>query len=78
VSESTKQESQSQVPGELGRVIKSVTIWQNGLTMVFDQFGEQMPEYQGEAEEMIPLIRSVYRGVIHKGIWDVSVTPMLD
>lgn len=60
------------------RHIEKVIIWQNGLVMVFDQFGEQMPEYQGEEETVIPKIRAVYSGVIHKGIWRKSIEPMLD
>jgi hypothetical protein len=34
------------------RRIKRVIVWQNGLTMVFDQYGEQMPEYQGRLDEI--------------------------
>ncbi len=60
------------------RYITHVIIWQNGMVMVFDQYGEQMPEYQGRQEEMIPKIRAVYSGVIEKGVWGKSITPMLD
>lgn len=58
--------------------ICKVIIWSNGLVMVFDQFGEQMPEYQGKEEEKIPEIRKVYAGIIDKGVWNQSITPMLD
>lgn len=36
------------VLGEIRKVYK----WQNGMVMVFDQFGEQMPDYQGRYEEV--------------------------
>jgi hypothetical protein len=32
--------------------ITNVYHWANGMTMVFDQFGQQMPEYQGPTEEV--------------------------
>ncbi len=32
--------------------IKNVYAWQNGQTMVFDQHGSQMPQYQGRKEEV--------------------------
>ena len=39
------------------RKITKVYNWANGMTMVFDQFGEQMPEFQGPTEEVMPKIR---------------------
>lgn len=61
------------------RVITNVYIWQNGLVMCFDQYGKQMPEYQGLEEEVIPKIRQVYTGIIHKGNWSAgTIVPMLD
>lgn len=32
------------------------------MVMVFDQFGEQMPEYQGPIEEVEEKIKAVYDG----------------
>lgn len=32
--------------------ITTVIEWQNGMVMVFDQHGQQMPEYQGRAAEV--------------------------
>ncbi len=32
--------------------IRKVVKWQNGIVMVFDQFGQQMPGYQGRYEEV--------------------------
>jgi hypothetical protein len=46
------------------RKITDVYIWQNGMVMTFDQFGEQMPEYQGRREEVLDKIRAVYDGPI--------------
>jgi len=34
------------------RRIKNAYLWQNGMVMTFDQFGEQMPEYQGTQDEV--------------------------
>ncbi|MBA7666901.1 hypothetical protein ES703_74984 [subsurface metagenome] len=34
------------------QIIKSVIKIQNGMTMVFDKKGEQIPEYQGEYHEV--------------------------
>lgn len=36
--------------------IKTVIAFPNGMVAVCDQFGEQMPEYQGERNEMLPKI----------------------
>ncbi len=33
-------------------MIKSVYKWQDGMVMVFDKKGEQIPEYQGEYQEV--------------------------
>lgn len=32
--------------------ITHVVRWENGMVMVFDQHGQQMPDYQGPWEEM--------------------------
>jgi len=37
--------------------ITTVYSFPNGQTMVFDQFGKQMPEFQGRTEEVMPKIR---------------------
>ena len=33
-------------------MIKSVYKWQDGMVMVFDKKGEQIPEYQGQYENV--------------------------
>jgi hypothetical protein len=38
--------------------IKNVYSFSNGMTMVFDQYGQQMPEFQGRTEDMMPKIRA--------------------
>lgn len=38
--------------------ITSVYHWANGMTMVFDQYGKQMPEFQGYTVEMLPKLRA--------------------
>ncbi len=40
-----------------GRRISAVYHWENGMTMVFDQFGQQMPEFQGRTEDVAPKLR---------------------
>lgn len=46
------------------RRIKTVFVFPNGQVAVCDQFGEQMPEYQGTAEEKVPLTQAVFSGKI--------------
>lgn len=33
-------------------MITNVYIWDNGMVMVFDQVGQQMPDYQGHVDEV--------------------------
>lgn len=39
--------------------ISKVCAFPNGMVMVFDLSGEQLPEYQGLAEEVEPLLEAV-------------------
>jgi hypothetical protein len=39
-------------PSNGGNVIAKVIVWQNGMVMVFDEVGRQMPDYQGPKEEV--------------------------
>lgn len=51
-------------------VIHSVYSFPNGMTMVFDQYGKQMPEFQGATEEVVPKIRATgYGGGIQECWW---------
>ncbi len=59
------------------RHITHVYLWQNGLCMVFDQFGEQMPEYQGRYENVADKINAVYRGVWYSGNWGAKTYGVL-
>lgn len=38
--------------------ITSVYSFANGQTVVFDQYGQQMPEFQGKTEVVVPKIRA--------------------
>lgn len=49
------------------KVITNVYTFPNGQCMVFDQHGQQMPEYQGRTEDMMEKIHSVYNGPIMYG-----------
>lgn len=41
----------------------------NGMLMVFDCYGHQVPEFQGRADEMIPRLRAAgFSGNIEMGI----------
>jgi len=51
-------------------IITSVYSFGNGQTMVFDQFGKQMPDYQGATEEVVPKIKEAgYVGEITACEW---------
>lgn len=42
----------------------------NGMVMVFDQHGQQMPDFQGPLEEMLSKIRAAgFEGEIEKRVW---------
>lgn len=49
--------------------IKSVTVFQNGMAMVFDQSGQQMPEYQGLWSEVRDKVTAAYDGEIVGAVW---------
>ena len=50
--------------------ITHVYAFTNGQTMVFDQFGKQMPEFQGQSAEVEPKIRAAgFSGDIAHGTW---------
>ena len=40
----------------MNKEIKNVVRWMNGMVMVFDIEGEQIPEYQGRWDEMKDII----------------------
>ncbi|MBJ6986047.1 hypothetical protein [Devosia sp. MC521] len=42
----------------LTREIAEVYHFTNGMTLVFDQHGEQMPEFQGRTTEVLPMLRA--------------------
>ena len=51
-------------------IITSVYSFGNGQTMVFDQFGKQMPDFQGATEEVVPKIKEAgYVGEITACKW---------
>lgn len=37
-------------------MIASVTVWENGMVLVFDEEGQQMPEYQGNENDVMERI----------------------
>jgi hypothetical protein len=38
------------------RVLTRVMCWENGMVMAFDQFGQQMPEFQGRKADVMDKI----------------------
>lgn len=55
------------------KIITNVYAFTNGMTMVFDQNGEQMPAFQGWTEEMVPKIREAgFTGEIQHTHWDAE------
>lgn len=51
-----------------GRLIKRAIGFPNGMMMVFDWNGQQMPEFQGRTVEMIPKIRAAgFKGDFDSG-----------
>lgn len=53
--------------------VKTVILWTNGTVAVFDDKGEQMPEYQGVFEMKAPLINAVFRGAWEYGNWNAGI-----
>jgi hypothetical protein len=50
-----------------------VYVFGNGMCMVFDQYGQQMPELQGTAIESAEKLRIAgYHGPIHAAEWRQS------
>ncbi len=48
--------------------ITHVYLFENGMCMVFDQYDQQMPEFQGRSEEFIPKIKAAgFAGEIPHG-----------
>lgn len=50
--------------------ITNCYVFGNGMVMTFDQYGQQMPDFQGPQEEVRDKIRAVYSGPIVGMIWD--------
>jgi hypothetical protein len=50
--------------------MSGVILWSNGQVMVFDDQGQQMPEFQREFEEAAPLINAVFNGTWEYGDWN--------
>lgn len=45
-------------------------LWQNGMLMVFDERGQQVSDYQGMGDEMIPKLEKDFPEVIiEAGVW---------
>lgn len=62
--------SQKELPQRAASLhIDMVILWTNRLCMVFDDQGEQMPEYQGIFERVAPRINAVFAGAWTYGDW---------
>jgi hypothetical protein len=61
-----------------GMKIKKAIQFTNGMLMVFDDNGQQVPEYQGIATEMIPKLKKDHPCVsIENMDWNRDVRPGL-
>ena len=49
--------------------VTSVYVFGNGMMMVFDENGVQMPKYQGPVEKCIDALRKVYDGPVIAAQW---------
>jgi hypothetical protein len=50
--------------------ITNVYSFANGMCIVFDQFGQQMPDFQGPTAKCLPKIRAAgFTGFISHGTW---------
>ena len=63
--------------------ITNVYCFTNGMTMTFDEYGQQMPEFQGWTDDVLPVIKaSGYVGPIHANVqWkprDDRYTKLID
>ena len=47
----------------MGKPVKAIK-WANGMLMVFDDKGKQVPDYQGEAKEMLPKLLKNHPNVV--------------
>ena len=59
--------------------IKRLYLWSNGMVMAFDDNGEQIPEFQGKAKDVLGLALDALsdRSVCYMGQWSersISVT----
>lgn len=59
-----------QSPSLAAPKIKNVYVFGNGMVMTFDQYGKQMPEFQGRDCEVREKIRAAYDGPIVGLVWD--------
>lgn len=53
--------------------MQHVILWTNGMVMVFDRYGEQMPEYQGRFEHVQQRINNVFCGTWQYGDYNKGI-----
>lgn len=57
---------------------KRAILWTNGMLMVFDQDGKQMPDYQGIGKEKLPKLRADFPECPIEGMdWNTDIRPGL-
>lgn len=54
------------------KAIRSVYRFQNGMVMVFDAEGNQMPKYQGHERHVLDKVRKDFKGIIVDATWPES------
>lgn len=54
----------------MGAPVKAYT-FPNGMMIVFDQDGQQVPAYQGPTDDYLPILRQDFPGVqVNPATWD--------
>jgi hypothetical protein len=57
--------------GEDERKPSRVIVWQNGMVMVFDAAGEQVPEYRGQRMQgPVEEVRAALAAIVPPGRWE--------
>ena len=59
-------------------MIQRVILWSNGMVLVFDQDGKQMPELQGKRSEVVSKLKTadLSEATFDIGAWNQGTLPM--
>lgn len=59
-------------------MIDRIVLWSNGVVMVFDEHGKQIPEYQGKRKQVAEKLKDadLSQASFQIGSWNQGVLPM--